>query len=123
MNNPYLVCSDRELRALAIQWLLAERWEKAGSLLNDLNFTEAKTGRLGIDELLQDYTTALRLLPKDNSWLGNLKAISRALDQQAFGLRDWTIQEQPAFFLQQMRNVAVDQGIKTWQTQADAELA
>ncbi len=125
MNNPYLVCSDRELRALPTQWLLAERWEKAGSLLNDINFAEAKTGRVGIDELLKDYTTALRLLPKDNSWLEKLKAINRVLDRQAHGLRNWNVQEKPVFFFQQirqMRNEVFARDLYQWQTQAEIEL-
>ena len=63
MNNPFLICSDRELRALPTQWLRAERWDKAAAILYDLNFMGATTGRLGIDELLQEYAVALRLFP------------------------------------------------------------
>lgn len=122
MSNPYLVCSERELRALPTQWLLAERWEKAGSLLSDLNFAEAKTGQVSIDELLQDLTTALRLIPQNNSCLEKLNSIYRMLDGQAHGLRNWNSQIEPAFFLQQIRNQVFAQNIDQWQQQAEAEL-
>ncbi len=122
MNNPYLVCSDCELRALPTQWLLAERWEKAGSLLSNIKFAEAKTGRVGIDELIQDYTTALRLLPKDNGWLEKLEAIRIVLDRQAHHLRGWDAQSLPAFFLQQLRNESLEFDLSELQARAEAEL-
>ena len=123
MNNPYSVCTDRELCVLPTQWLLAELWDEAGSLLYDLKFMEAKAGRVGIDELLQDYTTALRLLPKENSWFEKLKTINRVLDRQAHRLRDWNMRENPYFFLQQIPNDAFAQDLERWQTQAEAEFA
>jgi WD40 repeat protein len=123
MNNPYLVCSDRELRTLPTQWLLAERWEKAGYLLYDLNFAEAKTERVGIDELLQDYTTALRLLPKENSWLETLKTINRVLDRQAHCLRGWDAESHPAFLLQQLRNEFLEFDLSELQARSETELA
>ena len=123
MRNPYLECNDRELRALPTQWLLAELWDEAGSLLYDLRFMEAKTGRVGIDELLNDYTTALHLLPKENCWLEKLKAINKVLDWQAHLLRDWNMQENPYFFLQQIPNDAYAQDLEKWQVQAEAEFA
>jgi len=38
MTNPFLVYTDRELRALPKQWLFAEPWEKADYLLDGLKF-------------------------------------------------------------------------------------
>jgi apoptotic protease-activating factor 1-like protein len=123
VNNPYLVCSDRELRALPNQWLLAERWNKAGSLLDDLKFLEAKVERLGIDRLLQDYTSALRLLPKEDSWYEKLKKTNRVLDRQAHYLRGRDVQAQPAFFLQQLSNESFQLDMSELQVHAEVELS
>lgn len=57
MSNPYLVCSDRELRALPTQWLLAEQWEKAGSLLMTLI---SQRQRLGEQVLMKYYKITRR---------------------------------------------------------------
>lgn len=102
MNNPYLVCNGREMRALPTQWLLAERWEKASSLLHDIKFMDAKVVRLGIDELIQDYTAALRLLPKENNWYEKLVNVNKAMNRQAHNLRAWDSQIEPDFFVSQM---------------------
>src|SRR2546426_1940533 len=98
MRNPYLVCTDRELRALPTQWMRAERWTKVGSLLYDQQFLEAKVRQLGVDELLQDYTAALRLLPQtDGSWRERLANTNRVLNREAHRLRDWSPNELPSF--------------------------
>ena len=123
MNNPFLVCSDCELRALPARWLHAERWDKAGRLLYDLEFMEATVRRLGIDALLQDYATALHLLSEKEDWRSELATTNRALDRQAHNLRGWDAEAQPAFFLQQLRNEALELGIDEIQVRAEAELA
>ena len=123
MNNPFLVCTDRELRALPTQWLLAERWDKAGNILYDLKYMDAAVGRLGIDELLQGYATALRFLPKENIWHEKLATTSRVLDRQAHNLRDWGAERLPAFFLQQLRNEFFQLDLVELQARAELELA
>ena len=122
MNNPYLVCSDRELRALPTQWLRAERWDKVGRLLDDIAFMEATVRRLGIDELLQAYAAALRVLLEED-WSSKLAATGRVLDRQAHHLLGWNARAQPAFFLQQLRNEAFQFGLDELQARAEAELA
>lgn len=79
MTNPYLVCSARELRALPIQWMRAERWDEVGHLLCDLEFMEASAGRLGIDALLEHYTLALHALPETDERREKLAQAQRIL--------------------------------------------
>ena len=123
MNNPYLVCSDRELRVLPTQWLFAERWDKAGSLLYDLRFMDATVGRLGIDELLQDYAAALRFLSKEDGWYEKLTITNRILNYQAHNLRGRDVPAaQPAFFLQQLRNDFFEFDLIELEERAEAEL-
>ena len=122
MNNPFLVCSDRELRALPTQWLRAERWDKTGSTLYDLTFMEATVMRLGVDELLQEYDAALRLLPRGD-WNSKLTSTRRVLERQAHNLRDWDAEAQPVFFHQQMRNEAFQFDLHELQERLESNLA
>jgi WD40 repeat protein len=125
MRNPYLVCSDRELRALPTQWLLAERWDKVGSLLNDLKFMEEKTRRLGIDELLQDYTMVLPFFSDENNWHVKLIDAKRILDRQAHYLRQWNVyKNKPTnYFLQQLRDCSFEIGYSDLQNLIEIQLA
>ena len=123
MKNPYLVCSDRELRALPTQWMRAERWTKVGSLLYDPEFLDAKVKQLGIDELLQDYAAALRLLPKEDSTRERLANTNRVLDRETHRLRDWSPNELPSFFLQQIRNCSLELGYGDLLDRTDEQLA
>lgn len=116
MNNPYLVCSDRELRILPTQWLRAERWEKVGSLLYDFEFVNEKVGRLGIDELLQDFLQTLQLLEYDD-WHHKLVTIKKVLDLESHNLRDWQPNEQPGYLAQQIYNRAESNDQVEWKRQ------
>jgi len=123
MNNPYLVCSDRELRALPTQQLRAECWDKVGLLLDDLEFMDATVRRLGIDELLRYCASVLHLLPERGDWPTKLATTNRILHRQAHHLRDWDAKAQPAFFLQQLRNEAFQFDLDGLQTRTEAQLA
>ncbi len=123
MNNPFLVCSDRELRALPAQWLRAEQWDKVGSLLYDLMFLEAAVRRLGIDDLLQGFSTALRLLPKEDFRYDQLLATNKLLARQAHYLHNWDAETLPALFLQCLRNEAFQLGLNDLKELAEVKLA
>ncbi|GAB1469437.1 hypothetical protein MASR2M66_03130 [Chloroflexota bacterium] len=121
MGNPFLVCSDRELRALPNQWLRAERWDKTGNLLYELNFMEAIVKRLGIDELLQEYDAALQLLP-EGDWHNKLAKTSRLLRRQAHHLRNWDTEAQPTLFFQQFLNESLEFDLSELQVHAELYL-
>lgn len=122
MSNPFLICTDRELRALPAQWLLAEKWDKAGAILHDVQFMNSTVQRLGVDELIQEYSTASLLLPKENIWYQRLITTNNALHHQAHFLRNWDSVAHPAFFLQQLRNECFHLNLNEMQMRLEKEL-
>ena len=111
MNNRYRAITDRELRALTTQWLLAEEWQEVDSLLHDLEFVEAKIGRLGIVSLLQDYAAAIRAISFENGMREKLSATKRVLEIEAHNLDSYRQDTNFAFRAQQIYNQALANGV------------
>ncbi|KRF46275.1 hypothetical protein ASG96_20490 [Terrabacter sp. Soil810] len=67
-------------------------------LLADLRFVEAKTRRLGIDEVLADLRAGHEAIPEDQG----IREMFSVLDLQAHDLRSWTPEPFPQLFAQQV---------------------
>jgi hypothetical protein len=98
--------------------------ERVTAEFNNLMCLQARVIHYGIDMALEDVRTALGFCMErpETETYSRISKMERVLDRQAHGLRNWNIQEQPAFFLQQIRYEAFAQGLNPWQAQAEVEL-
>jgi WD40 repeat protein len=105
--------------------LRQEMAERVAIEFNDLLRLQARAILYGVDIVLEDIRTALIFCIEhsETKTYSYISKIEHVLDKQMHALRNWNTTEQPAFFLQQIRNEAFSQGLKHWQVQAEAELA
>jgi len=116
-QNAWLTCDDDYALRYAARHLLEiadkaptvkERTKLTGTLtdlLANFEFLEAKTARVGVDDLLLDLrrTKDLKTIPSDSA----VNAILRVFEAEAMNLRGWVKQQSlgwatPAFFAQQI---------------------
>jgi hypothetical protein len=101
-----------------------EMAERVATEFNDLLSLQARVIHYGVDMALEDLRSALGFCieQKETETFSRVSKMEHILDRQTYGLRDWNAQEQPTFFLQQIRNEVLTQKLEQWQTQAEAEL-
>jgi hypothetical protein len=114
--------SDRPAFAEACAGRLADA-------LWDMARLQAEVARRGIDAILADLRSALSLLPTTDHdsrftpHVSRLTFLLRPLDLEAHHLRHWDPNQQPGFFLQQLRNESLELDLSELKVRAEAELA
>ena len=85
--------------------------DKIVALLTDLNFQEAKSGRIGIRELIYDLLTAMNIFPSEAKSSLFLRQSLLLFYREMQNLQDWKPKQYPAFFIQQVHNRTVSMGL------------
>jgi WD40 repeat protein len=104
-------CDIYGLRHVVRHLVSATMWNELTRLLGVFPFLEAKTSRLGIYTLLNDIQTSLSELPLTHPSHQELRDLLRLLNKEAHNLLDWDSSTQPAFFVQQVHNRSIVEGI------------
>jgi hypothetical protein len=110
---------------LAPESFRLEMAERVAAEFHSLLRLQAHVIGYGVYMALEDVRTALGFcIDKPETQIYSyISKLERVLDQQTHVLRDWNVQEQPTFLLQQIRNEAFSQNLDKWQAQAEAGLA
>jgi WD40 repeat protein len=101
-----------------------EMAERVAAEFDDLMRLQARVIRYGVDIALEDVRTGLGFCidKPETEIYSHISKMERVLDRQAHGLRNWNAQEQPVFFLQQLRNESFEHNLSELQARADAAL-
>jgi WD40 repeat protein len=93
--------------------------EELCNLLTGFDFLEAKTARLGLDALLDDFGLA----PDSMEHVSSLEPWVQVLDREGHSLRGVDLDERPCWFAQQCRNRALRLGAGSVLNSANQRLA
>ncbi len=108
VGNPYSQYDQYGIRHVLRHLLSARRWQVSVRLLEEFEFLEEKTSRLGVDELLEDLSVALHSLPSEGDLCSRILHLLQVIDREAHNLRGWKRELHPAFLAQQIGNRASD---------------
>jgi WD40 repeat protein len=116
-------CDDYGLRHLTTHLVGATRWDLLAGLLPQFDFWEARAMRAGLDTVLIGLADAVGKVPPGGELWAELSGLLRVLDREAHNLRGWDPERRPAFFVQQVRNRALDEEMSGLAKSADARLS
>jgi WD40 repeat protein len=119
----WCTCDDYGLRHALTHLAGAARWDLVAETVPDLDLWEAQTVRAGLDTVLVGLADVAGKVPPRGDLRAQLFGLLRVLDREAHNLRGWDPQRCPAFFVQQVRNRALDEGMRTLVTSAEDRLA
>jgi WD40 repeat protein len=91
----------------------------------DVAQLDQQIAQRGVDAISADLRSALALTPdtERSAPISRLTSLLRALDLQAHHLRAWDLDQQPGFFLQQLRNQCFELALDELRMRAEAQLA
>ena len=116
-------CDDYALRHVLAHLAGAGRWDLVAEMVPDFNFWEAQAVRAGLDGVLIGLADLAGRVPPQGDLRAQLFNLLRAVDREAHNLRGWDPARRPAFFVQQVRNRALDEGMEGLAASANDRLA
>jgi WD40 repeat protein len=116
-------CDDYGVRHVLTHLVGAARWDLVAEMVPDLNFWEAQTVRAGLDTVLVGLADVAGKAPARGDLRARVCGLLRVVDREAHNLRGWDPERRPAFFVQQVRNRALDEGMDGLVTSAEGRLA
>ena len=116
-------CDDYGLRHVLAHLAGAARWDLVAETVPDLDLWEAQAVRAGLDTVLIGLADVAGKAPPQRDLRPRLFGLLRVLDREAHNLRGWDPAQRPAFFVQQVRNRALDEGMDDLAASAEGRLA